>query len=60
VSDELTTGQAAELLGVSRRHVSRLVASGALPPLRRDYLTGWYVLSRKAVEAYTETVRTSH
>jgi excisionase family DNA binding protein len=55
VRDEITTGQAKDILGVTRRQVSRLVADGSLTPTRRIGANGWYLLDREAVERYAAT-----
>lgn len=49
---EVTTGEAADILGCTRRHVTRLIASGALTPRRR--MRRWYLLDRRTVEDYRD------
>jgi excisionase family DNA binding protein len=48
VPDEITTGEAGELLGLTRRQVTNLVSTGALTPLRT--IRRWYLLDRAEVE----------
>jgi excisionase family DNA binding protein len=59
VTDEMTTGEAAQYLGCSRRYVTRLAATGALTPLRRIGPRGMYVLARADVEQHAKTVAAS-
>jgi excisionase family DNA binding protein len=52
--DEITTGEAADILGVSRRQVSRLVLDKSLTPTRRIGNNRWYLLDRADVERLAE------
>lgn len=51
---EMTTREAAKILGVSRRRVGQLIEKGALTPLRRFGRV--YVLDSTEVERYAATV----
>jgi len=48
--DELTSGEAAELLGVSRQRVNQLAQDGKLPA--RHVAGRYWVLTRADVEAF--------
>ncbi len=48
--DELTGGEAARLLGVSRQHVNRLAHEGRIPA--RQVAGHFWVFKRADVEAY--------
>jgi excisionase family DNA binding protein len=50
----MTTSEAAERLGVSRRRVGQLIEAGALTPLRRFGRS--HVLDSADVERYAATV----
>jgi excisionase family DNA binding protein len=54
VHDEITTGEAADMLQVSDRHVRRLVAGGALKG--RQVNARQLMVSRASVRAYRQAV----
>jgi excisionase family DNA binding protein len=58
--DQIGSAEAAEVLGIDRSGISRLVSAGKLKPITKlRGATGAYLFSRADVEAYSESVHSA-